>query len=449
MPADKTNPFDLSAGVPAIEGNLRPTPKFADRISKRVLFVVFCVVLVVVGIFLFSLDRMDANKGAGAAPSTGPNKKPIDKDAEAMPGELKGAAEAELAKGAANPATLVKQNAVTVPFPIPNDKPDPKKQVPEVVPPTVPATVPALTAEEQAENQAKLDRRTRMAQARSTGLSVKAFSASDTKSAVADGQNAEMASLLAASKNSPGAGAQPGGRTKGDSEQDEKLDFLKNTGKENRGYHPHVAMPALSPNEIKTGSYIPMSLEQAINSDLPGQLTARVTEDVYDSITGCRLLVPAMSKVIGEYDSKIAIGQGRMLVAWNSLVFQDGSELNLAGLQGYDTSGAAGLASDVDNHYWRLFGLTFGLSMITAGVQLSVPQPNAGTNGTAAPQSFAQTVSTALAQQYGALGSQIIGKYIAVQPTLRNFAGERFVVMIPRTIVFSKVWRNRCPAKLG
>lgn len=185
-----------------------------------------------------------------------------------------------------------------------------------------------------------------------------------------------------------------------------------------------------------------MTLEQGINSDLPGQITARVTEDVYDSVTGCLLLIPAMAKGVGKYDSKIALGQGRMLVAWNSMVFPDGAELNLGGIQGYDTSGAAGLESDVDNHYWRLFGLTFGLSMITAGVQSSVPQQ---TNNTNTPTT-GQTIATALAQQYGNLGSQIIGKYMAVQPTLRNFAGERFVLMVPRTIVFKKVWRNRCAA---
>ena len=187
-----------------------------------------------------------------------------------------------------------------------------------------------------------------------------------------------------------------------------------------------------------------MTLETSINSDLPGQITARVTEDVYDSITGCRMLIPAMAKVVGKYDSKIALGQGRMLVVWNAMIFPDGSELNMGAMQGYDTSGQSGLESDVDNHYLRMFGLTFGLSMITAGVQLSVPRPNPGVSGSAVPQTPAQTVATALAQQYGTLGAQILSKYMAVQPTLKNLAGERFVVMVPRTIVLPRVWRNRC-----
>jgi type IV secretion system protein VirB10 len=187
-----------------------------------------------------------------------------------------------------------------------------------------------------------------------------------------------------------------------------------------------------------------MSLDTSINSDLPGQITARVTEDVYDSVSGCRMLIPAMAKVVGMYDSRISLGQSRMLVAWNTLIFPDGGELNLAGIQAYDTSGQAGLQSDVDNHYWRMFGLTFGLSMITTGVQLSIPQPNPTSGGGAAAQTPAQILATSLAQQYGTLGAQIISRYMAVQPTLRNFAGERFIVMVPRSIVFPKVWRDRC-----
>lgn len=297
-----------------------------------------------------------------------------------------------------------------------------------------------MLAEEEARHQRDI-------QARMQGMSSKVFSGAVAGGA-GDPQLSGLLDKLKGAMEGAGAKKEPvvfgGSSGPGDGDQERKTDFLAKMAKESQDYHPHAAVPARSKNEIKTGSFIPMVLEQSINSDLPGQITARVTEDVYDSITGCRMLIPAMSKVVGRYDSKVAIGQGRMLIAWNSLIFKDGAELNLAGLQGYDTSGQAGLESDVDNHYWRLFGLTFGLSMITTGVQLSVPQPNPSSNGAPAPVSPAQTIAASLSQQYGTLGSQIIAKYMAVQPTLRNFTGERFIVMVPRTIVFNKVWRSRC-----
>lgn len=441
------DPFDLAAGVPNMEGTLRPQPKFADRISKRVLFVALLVVVTVIVIFFVALQNMD-NKKKSAQP------KPVPKTADSSPTLPDDWGNVLDGVGTGKGISLVPKN---------DDKKVPLK-APGVTTaasgPIVPAIAgdnsgavnvpPPLTPEEQAKLQERLDRLARTRKAMLEGLQAKSFSSDDkaAMSALPSSINSEATSLMNQVKGALQS-AIPSAHAKSDGEQDEKQDFLRNAEKSKHSYHEHVPLAALSPNEVKTGSFIPMALEQGINSDLPGQVTARVTENVYDTITGCRLLIPAMSKVVGTYDSKVAIGQGRNLVVWNGLVFPDGSELNLAGLQAYDTSGAAGLGADVDNHYLRLFGLTFGMSMVTSAVQLSVPQPNPGVNGSAAQQSPEQIIAASLAQQYGALGAQILGKYMAVQPTLRNYPGERFVVMVPRTIVFRKVWRSRCQTTRG
>lgn len=291
-----------------------------------------------------------------------------------------------------------------------------------------------------------MERAKRLQLARSGGLGAKSYAAENDKKAgagpaVSAGLLSSLQGLAAGGTTPASLQSQPPGQ-KTDSEQDEKLSFLKNAGKDDRSYLPHAQMPAVSPNELKRGSYLPLRLEGDINSGQPGMVKARVTEDVYDTISGCRLLVPAMTVVQGVYDSKVAIGQSRNLVVWNYMGFEDGSELNLGAMQGYDSTGAAGIEADVDNHYARLFGLTFGLSLITAGVQQSMPPPQTGTTA----QTPQQAMATALAQQYGQLGAQILGKMMQVQPTLRNFAGERFVIMLPSTVIFKKVWRNRCGA---
>lgn len=441
---NKADPFDLSSGVPKIDGDLRPKPKIAERISKRVLFVVFGIIVVVIMTFLFALDGME-------------NKHPVKEEEKKIPVTSDGKAPSNLLDigravlgGDGGSANLVTS----------------EKSAPSPIPPSVPAIADAsqipemksaapLTPEQQQKLAEEQARHQRMQQARAQGMAAKPFVDSSGGGAGATGQETQLAALIAKSGGGGGDGMQPvsfpggvpgvgGGVAQVEGDQERKESFLAKSASEKQGYHPHQVVAATSKNEIKTGSFIPMVLEQSINSDLPGQITARVTEDVYDSITGCRMLIPAMAKVVGRYDSKVALGQGRMLIAWNSLVFPDGAELNLAGLQGYDVSGQAGLESDVDNHYWRLFGLTFGLSMITAGVQLSVPQPNPGENGSSSVQTPSQIIAASLAQQYGTLGSQIIGRYMSVQPTLRNVAGERFVVMVPRTIVFNKIWRQRC-----
>jgi hypothetical protein len=60
----------------------------------------------------------------------------------------------------------------------------------------------------------------------------------------------------------------------------------------------------LSRYEIKAGWEIPAVLEQSLNSDLPGELKALVTSNVYDTATGLYLLIPQGSRLIGKYDSR-------------------------------------------------------------------------------------------------------------------------------------------------
>jgi len=464
MTEKKIDPFDLAAGVPAIEGDIRPTPKFADRISKRVILVAMIFFGMLAFIFMMSLDHMDKKKAAGPEKVAPPSKNDIS-TATAAPSDLTGGLTTVGASGVTTtraPNLVMPQAASAV-----SDAGVPSVgKIPGVVPPIsvfppprgahgmIPkdnppeASKPSLTPAQQAEATAQQERVARMDKAKKGGLSAKSFESGGGAALAGGGGVDGLKATLANITNNGGGGQQAAPaalpqKPQVEGEQDEKLDFIKKASSDDRNYHPYMQKHALSPNEVKTGSFIPLALEQGINSDLPGQITARVTSAVFDSITGCRELIPPLTTVVGKYDSKIAMGQGRMLVVWNSMIFPNGDELNLAGMQGYDTAGEAGLKSDVDNHYMKMFGLAFGMSMVTAGVQLSVPPPPVSTNGTVAPTTE-QVVATALAQQYGQLGAQILTKQMGVQPTLRNFPGEQFIIMVPHTIVFNTVWSNRC-----
>lgn len=480
------DPFDLSAGVPPIEGDVRPKPKFADRISKRVVVVAGVIALVMIGLFFASLEAMDRSKQARKEANEAQPKKTASKPIETVaPKELvegsDGSDKGKMAPslvtpspdaggdlehlmgGAGRSASLTRDTASpsdTSASGVPKLRGSSRDQFRHERPmddglgagamtaETKP--IKTLTPEQQAAEQAKLARMKRMQDARANGLVVASYSGEEKKGglggALPQAANALLQNLqgqaiggmgsLAAQQGQIIAGAQRGA----DSEQDQKAQFIKTAGKDERGYLQNAQTEAASPNEVKRGAYIPLRLEVAINSGQPGMVKARVTEDVYDTITGCRLLIPAMTTVQGTYDSRVAIGQTRNLVVWNHLGFEDGSELNLGAMQGYDSSGAAGIEADVDNHYARMFGLAFGMSLVTAGVQQSVSPPPANSTG----MSTQQAISTSLAQQYGQLGAQILGKQMQIQPTLRNFPGERFVIMTPSTIGFKKVWRNRC-----
>lgn len=470
MEDKKVDLFDLGAGVPNVEGALRPRPKSSDRISKRVIVVAFGFLALVVVLFLIGLSQVGEKRKPSAKEEIKLNsdktdngtgaKTPVELLGEKADGQSKDGLPFDKPRTAGS--LLGGNNSPPLPVVDAKASPDANAGGAGVVPPisgaipkisdtTIDAPVVApKTPQQIAADQAEAERSARMTQAHSGGLSAKGFDGDNAVVAPTSADTLRSALLDAAKGGTPQQGLmdavqgqqqpQPVGG------QDEKLKFLKDLKKEDHGYHPNVPMPAISPNEVKIGSFIPLILETGTNSDLPGQITARSSEAVYDSTTGCRELIPAMTKFVGRYDSKVDLGQGRMLYAWNSAVFKDGSELNLAGMQGYDSSGQAGLGADVDNHYLRMFGYAFGMSLVTAGIQLSVPTPATTTNGVSSTPGVSQAVATALSQQYGQLGAQLMGKSLNIQPTLRNYPGERFMIMVPNTIVMTKVWSNRCQA---
>jgi type IV secretion system protein VirB10 len=198
-----------------------------------------------------------------------------------------------------------------------------------------------------------------------------------------------------------------------------------------------VKQPALSLYEIKAGWSIPAMLECGINSDLPGQICARVRENVYDTKTGRHLLIPQGTKLIGTYDSQIAVGQERILAVWTRLIFPDGSSLSLQGMPGADQAGYAGFGAEVNNHYFKLFAGAAMLSIISAGTQLSQPQQSATPNNAPSTQ---QTVAGALGQQLGQLSMSLTQRNLQIQPTLQQQPGYRFNVILTKDIVFPGIY---------
>src|SRR3546814_8474233 len=79
-------------------------------------------------------------------------------------------------------------------------------------------------------------------------------------------------------------------------------------------------MRLASPYVVQAGSVIPAALITGIRSDLPGQITALVTQNVYDSPTGRIILIPQGSRLIGAYASDVAAGKNRVRLAWERLI---------------------------------------------------------------------------------------------------------------------------------
>jgi len=196
--------------------------------------------------------------------------------------------------------------------------------------------------------------------------------------------------------------------------------------------NPTLQNPS-SPYELQAGGIIPAILITGINSDLAGQITAQVRENVYDSISGNHLLIPQGTKIVGAYDSKIIYGQQRVLVAWQRLIFPNGQSLDLKNMPGEDLSGYAGFNDEVDNHYTKIFGSVVLMSLLGAGAQLTQPQ-NVSNNPYAGPtvnQMLAQSLGTNIANT----GNSITQKNVGIQPTLEIRPGYLFNISVARDVV--------------
>ncbi len=155
--------------------------------------------------------------------------------------------------------------------------------------------------------------------------------------------------------------------------QASKEDFF-NADIKDLGYLPNQVVPQQSRYELKRGSVIPATLITGINSDLPGRITAQVSQNVYDSATGHFMLVPQGTKLFGRYDSKVSFGQNRALVVWSDIIFPNGSTLQIGGMAGTDSEGYGGFSDKVDNHYLRTFGSAALVALIGTGIDMSMPQ---------------------------------------------------------------------------
>ncbi|MCO5966115.1 IncP-type conjugal transfer protein TrbI [Sinorhizobium meliloti] len=220
--------------------------------------------------------------------------------------------------------------------------------------------------------------------------------------------------------------------------QTSKEDFFNQDIKD-LGYLPNQVVPQMSPYELKRGSVIPATLITGLNSDLPGRITAQVSQNVYDSATGYRLLIPQGTKLFGRYDSKVSFGQERVLVVWTDLIFPNGSTLQIGGMAGTDAEGYGGFADKVDRHLWRTFGSAALIALIGTGIDMSLPQ-----SSTLATQEAASDAARRnFAESFGRVAEQTISKNLNVQPTIRIRPGYKFDVLVDQDIIFPSAYRGK------
>lgn len=206
--------------------------------------------------------------------------------------------------------------------------------------------------------------------------------------------------------------------------QEKQLAFLSGEVDRRTVTPDHVTAPA-SPFVLQAGSVIPAALITGIRSDLAGQITAQVTQSIYDSPTGSILLIPQGTRIIGEYDNNVGFGQSRLLLVWNRLIFPNGRSIVLERQPGADTQGYAGLEDGVDYHWWDLMKAA-GLSTLLAAVAELT---------TSDTDRLIQAIKGGAENTISDVAQQIIQRQLQVSPTLTVRPGFPVRVIVTRDLV--------------
>ncbi|UGV28551.1 TrbI/VirB10 family protein [Rhodopseudomonas boonkerdii] len=217
-----------------------------------------------------------------------------------------------------------------------------------------------------------------------------------------------------------GVTGQPGQQTA----QDKQLAFLNAPVDRRTTSADRITAPA-SPFVLQAGAVIPAALITGIRSDLPGQITAQVTEPVYDSPTGRILLVPQGTRIIGQYDNNVQFGQRRVLLVWNRLILPNGRSIVLERQPGADSQGYAGLEDGVDYHWWDLAKAAGLSTLLSVGAELAVNDEDRLLS--AIRNGGQDTINDA--------GQQIIRRQLNVAPTLTIRPGFPVRIVVTRDLV--------------
>jgi type IV secretion system protein VirB10 len=256
-------------------------------------------------------------------------------------------------------------------------------------------------------------------------------------------QNAARTSHLFATTNAPATGptmaqlanapAQAPSPTATEAAtSDHKLAFL-NAIPDRQTQSPDRLETPPSPYTILAGTIIPAALITGLRSNLPGEVTAQVTQEVRDGPTGHVVLIPQGAKLIGQYDAQVTFGQSRALLVWNKLILPNGRSILLQRQPGIDTEGYAGLEGEVDNHWGLLFKAAILSTLLSVGSE-------AGTSNS--ENNLAQAIRQGASQSFNQVGEQIVGRSLTVQPTITIRPGFPVNVMVERDLVLAPYGRE-------
>lgn len=401
---------------------LRALPRPVTRLSRRAIIALGSVSSVVIGgLAIWAL-------GVGRVPGTAPQelfsteRKPVAEGLNRLPSDY----------GAIPPTAPPGVPQLGPPLPGDLGRPILSSGQQGTVPSMTPAPAAAPPSGPSPEEQARLAELQRLRQeaeaAARGGLFIQTRSRGDQAPAV------ETAGLTDAPQRSPFAplsgSSDRQDETFAQNGQDRKSAFLGGATDAEIYASGRIQTP-VSPHQVMAGTIIPAAMVTGLNSDLPGQAIATVTEPVYDSVTGETLLIPQGSRLLGTYDAQVAYGQSRVLLVWTRLIMPDGSSIVLDRLPGTDTRGFAGLGDKTNNHWGKLLAGAALSTLLGVGAELG-----SGNRGSIdGNDTVIVTTGRSAQDSVNQAGQQITRRNLNIQPTLTVRPGFPVRVIVNKDLV--------------
>lgn len=182
----------------------------------------------------------------------------------------------------------------------------------------------------------------------------------------------------------------------------------------------------VSPYTLLTGSVVPAALITGLQSDIPGQVLAQVTQDIKDSLSGRYVLIPKGARLIGQYDNEVSFGQSRILLVWSRLILPNGKSFVLEKLSAADARGYAGLVDKVDNHW---------AAIVNAGALSTLLGIGTQTGNTEDESDLVRALRDGAADSINRAGQRIVERQLSVQPTITIRPGLPVRVILSRDLV--------------
>ena len=176
-------------------------------------------------------------------------------------------------------------------------------------------------------------------------------------------------------------------------------------------------------NTVIQGTMIQAVTETALDSSLPGQVRAVISEDVH-SFDGSRILIPRGSRLIGRYRSGADIAQERVTIGWDRIILPNNQTVTISSFGG-DELGRSGVTGKVDTRFGTRFGSAALISVIAALPGAAAAQVQNDTSAT-----VLEDVGNDLSDSSGG----VIDDYLSLGPVIYVDQGSRITVMVDRDL---------------